>query len=245
MKIHIKRSFDASFDTYDSSCDIQRIVAEHLASKLSHGYKNILEIGAGTGVYTEKLAERYSDTDVTCIDISHQLLLGARDKVSHYKYVCADGEHPPFKGCFDLITSSSTLQWFINPENSIPGILSLLKPDGEFAFSMFAEGTFTEMSILNRMTGFGSVYDLRPDSDYLDIFEDCDVSFETKEYVLFFHSVEEFLKKQKGTGATFTGARAFTSKSSYRKFLELYPELFGEDGKIPVTYKIFYIHGKV
>ncbi len=36
----------------------------------------------------------------------------------------------------------------------------------------------------------------------------------------------------------------FTSKSSYQKFLELYPELFGEDGKIPVTYKIFYAVGK-
>ncbi len=51
------------------------------------------------------------------------------------------------------------------------------------------------MSILNGMTGFGSVYNLRPDSAYMEILKGYDVHFETKEYVLYFDSVKEFLKK--------------------------------------------------
>lgn len=242
MKIHIKRSFDASCSTYDASCDIQRMVASHLSEKLSAGHMRILEIGTGTGIYTDELRAKYPDAEITCIDISHALLQGAKEKHPENIYICADGENLPLKGGYDLITGSSTLQWFQNPKASIPNMLKLLRDGGEFAFSIFAKGTFTEMAILNNMTGFGSVYDLRAGEEYKGIVE---AEYEAREYVLFFDSVKEFLKKQKGTGATFTGVKKFTSKSSYQKFMELYPELFGEDGKIPVTYNIFYMNGKV
>lgn len=242
MKIHIKRSFDASCSTYDASCDIQRMVASHLSTKISGRHKRILEIGTGTGVFTDELRAKYPDADITCIDISHALLQGAKEKHPENIYICADGENLPLKGQFDLITGSSTLQWFQNPKVSIPKMLKLLKPGGEFAFSIFAKGTFTEMAILNTMTGFGSVYDLRDGEEYKGI---IDAEYESKEYVLFFASAKEFLKKQKGTGATFTGAKKFTSKAAYQKFIELYPELFGENGRIPVTYNIFYMNGKL
>ena len=244
MKVHIKRSFDSSCSTYDSSCDIQRMVAAHLAELVAGEHKDILEIGTGTGIFTSELASRYPDAKLICLDVAHSLLSEAKDKHPEYSYICADAEKLPMAGqAFDLIASSSTFQWFGKPEESIKDLLSNLKAGGQFAFSVFVDGTFQEMSILNGMTGFGSVYDLRPDSVFMEILKDYDVHFETKEYILFFDSVKEFLKKQKGTGATFTGVSKFSSKSSYKKFMELYPELFGEGGKIPVTYKIFYAVG--
>ncbi|PLX69434.1 MAG: hypothetical protein C0603_00465 [Denitrovibrio sp.] len=246
MKVHIKRSFDSSCSTYDESCDIQRMVASHLAGQITGKHTDILEIGTGTGIFTSELASKYVDASVTCVDVAHSLLAEARVKHPKNRYVCADAERLPMAGqSFDLIASSSTLQWFGKPEKSIPNMLSNLISGGQFAFSVFVDGTFQEMSILNGMTGFGSVYNLRPDSDYMEILKGYDVQFETKEYVLYFDTVKDFLKKQKGTGATFTGMSKFSSKSSYQKFLELYPELFGEDGKIPVTYNIFYAVGKV
>jgi len=218
------------------------MVARHLAEKLTGKHSRILEIGTGTGIFTDELRVKYPDAEVTCVDISHSLLKGAMEKHPENIYICADGENLPLKGEYDLITGSSALQWFANPAVSIPKMLNLLKSGGEFAFSIFAKGTFTEMAILNNMTGFGSVYDLRSGTEYEGI---VDAEYETKEYVLFFDTVKEFLKKQKGTGATFTGVKKFTSKSSYQKFIELYPELFGENGKIPVTYNIFYMNGRL
>lgn len=244
MKIHIKRSFDASCSTYDSSCDIQRMVASHLCSLLKGEHKSILEIGTGTGIYTDELRRRYAYADITCVDISHPLLKRAKEKHPENIYICADGENLPVKGEYDLITASSAFQWFSNPGLSISEMLKFLKKGGEFAFSIFAKGTFTEMAILNNMTGFGSVYNLRAGSEYLSALEGTEFEHEEREYVLMFDSVQEFLKKQKGTGATFTGVNRFTSKSAYRKFLELYPELFGEGDKIPVTYNISYIYGR-
>jgi malonyl-CoA O-methyltransferase len=223
------------------------MVAEHLASKLDKEYRKILEIGTGTGIFTEKIAEKFPDSDTTCVDIAHSLLAEAKAKFPDNKFICGDGENLPVgDDDFDLIASSSTFQWFDNPEKSISEMMGKLEKGGQFAFSIFVEGTFVEMGILNKMTGFGSVYDLRPDSAYVEIFKNLgiDAEFETREYVLFFDNVKTFLKKQKGTGATFTGTTKFTSKTAYKKFLELYPELFGEDGQIPVTYKILYISGR-
>ena len=245
MKIHIKHAFCSSSESYDSSCDIQRIVAEHLAELLPEGMQDrILEIGTGTGIFTKLLNGKCGAA--FCVDIADALLARAKKHFPGNHFICGDGECLPVGGEFSLITGSSALQWFQNPEKSIPVMLKHLKHGGKFAFSVFVEGTFVEMSILNQMTGFGSVYTLPKEDEFAKIFEDCGMSVnkEVREYVLHFDSVSEFLKKQKGTGATFSGRDSLTSKASYKKFLELYPELFGENGKVPVTYRILYISGQ-
>ncbi|WP_303851877.1 methyltransferase domain-containing protein [Seleniivibrio woodruffii] len=245
MKIHIKHAFCSSSESYDSSCDIQRIVAEHLAELLPDGTQDrILEIGTGTGIFTKLLNEKCGSA--VCVDIADALLAKAARQFPDNIFICGDGEYLPVGGEFALITGSSAIQWFQQPEKSIPAMLKHLKKGGKFAFSVFVEGTFVEMSILNQMTGFGSVYALPKEDDFARIFEGCGVSVnkEVREYVLNFESVSGFLKKQKGTGATFSGKDKVTSKTSYKKFLELYPELFGENGKIPVTYRILYISGE-
>ncbi|MCD8554794.1 methyltransferase domain-containing protein [Seleniivibrio sp.] len=245
MKIHIKHAFCFSSESYDSSCDIQRIVAEHLAELLPEGSQDrILEIGTGTGIFTKLLNEKCGGA--FCVDIADALLAKAKKNFPENHYICGDGECLPVIGEFSLITGSSALQWFQSPQKSIPDMLKCLKNGGKFAFSVFVEGTFVEMSILNQMTGFGSVYTLPDEDVFAKIFEDCGVSVnkEVCEYVLHFDSVSEFLKKQKGTGATFSGRDSLTSKASYKKFLELYPELFGENEKVPVTYRILYISGQ-
>lgn len=241
MKIHIRRSFGCSSASYDASCDIQRTVAEKLSAMLPERAESALEIGTGTGVFTQYLRGRCGH--VVCLDIADSLLMKAREIYQEMSYVCGDGENLPLKGGFDLITGSSALQWFQNPSVSLPKMLNKLKKGGQFCFSVFVEGTFVEMGILNGMTGFGSVYNLPKEDDFVKYFGGCITESYVREYVLWFDSPAEFLKKQKGTGATFTGVNKFTSKTSYKKFMELYPELFGENGMIPVTYRILYIKG--
>ncbi|MGE4319374.1 MAG: methyltransferase domain-containing protein [Deferribacterales bacterium] len=240
MKIHIRRAFCSSSDTYDSSCDIQRIVADHLAEKLPEVNGSVLEIGTGTGIFTEHLNKKYADQSIYCIDIAHSLLKKAQKTYSKNIYICGDGEHLPFNRGFSLVAGSSCLQWFQNPEKSIPAMLS---GADRFVFSVFVDGTFAEMKILNEMTGFGSVYPLPKQNDLLKCFGGFAIEHEVREYVIYFDSVQEFLKKQKGTGATFSGSGKVSSKTAYKRFLELYPELFGDGGKIPVTYRILYITG--
>lgn len=241
MKVHIKRAFGSSSDTYDSSCDIQRIVADNLINHIKvDNTEKILEIGTGTGIFTNLIKEKFPDSSVFCLDIAHSLLKKAQKKMPDNFYICGDGENLPVLGGFDIVVSSSSLQWFQNLSESLP---KLAETANKFAFSVFVEGTFAEMSVINSMTGFGSVYPLPQYEKIIKSLSHFEIQYEVKDYVIYYDSVQEFLKKQKGTGATFSGSDKIASKSSYKKFLELYPMLFGENGKIPVTCRILYVTG--
>ena len=64
MKSKIKECFNKAADTYDANCYIQKIAGKKLMSYLSeYVYKpdNILELGCGTGIVTEILANQYNN----------------------------------------------------------------------------------------------------------------------------------------------------------------------------------------
>jgi len=250
MKIHVKRRFNSAGETYDSSANIQKIVAKKLASLIeTENAERVAELGVGSGIFTSELGEKVSFESLTGIDIAFSLLKKAKEvSGDNINFVEADGERLPLKnGCFDLLGASSVLQWFEHVEESLPNALKLLKKKGEFCFSIFVEGTFQEMKLLHSMTGFGHVYPLRPYEDYLKILENEGVqfSYEVIDHLLYYDSVKQFLSKQKNTGARYTGSRKPVGKNAYKRFCELYKEMFSDNGKIPVTYTILYVRGKV
>jgi malonyl-CoA O-methyltransferase len=248
MKIHVKRYFDKAAETYDSSADIQKIAAGRLLERIVEANcGTVLEVGTGSGIFTSLFLEKFSPERFFGFDISYPMTKSASRHSG--AYCCADGENLPFKDAFaDVLVSSSVLQWLARPQESVPAMLKTLKSRGKFYFSVFTEGTFTEMALLYGMTGFGGVYPLRPDSFYAGLFSGIDgVNFEMEicDHVLWFGDVKEFLKKQKNTGAGFTGRKTNAGKNAYRHFCELYPALFGDGETVPVTYRIAYISGQV
>lgn len=250
MKIYVKRMFNSAAETYDSSADIQRVVADRLLRGIEGlDSECILEIGVGSGLFTDIFINKYDVKKYIGFDIAHNMAKMCSEKFEKkYQFLSADAECLPFKSkAFSGITSSSVFQWLSNPEKSIPKILSTLKPGGTFHFSIFVQGTFQEMDFVNKMTGFGNVYPLRDKSSYINILSEYAsvLHTETVEHVLYFDSVKEFLKKQKNTGAKYTGSSKFTGKDAYRKFNELYESYFAEEGRIPVTYAILYVHGRM
>ncbi len=53
MKSLIKKSFDRASSTYETSADIQKIIAKDLTETIKNKfYKNTLEIGIGSGLFT-------------------------------------------------------------------------------------------------------------------------------------------------------------------------------------------------
>ncbi|MGE4496919.1 MAG: methyltransferase domain-containing protein [Deferribacterales bacterium] len=246
MKIHIKRFFDKAADCYDSSADIQKIVASKLIS-LTDADKpdTAIEIGTGSGIFTGIFLEKCSPARFIGLDIAYSMSKASSSFPG--LFIQADGERLPLKnGCADVLVSSSVVQWFQQPEKSVPAALDVLRKGGRFYFSVFCDGTFTEMAVLNKITGFGSVYPLKTAEFYDSLFSGTTGvkhQLEIHDYVLKFSGVKEFLKKQKATGARFTGRKAAAGKDSYRRFCELYESFFGDGETIPVTYRIAYITG--
>jgi ubiquinone/menaquinone biosynthesis C-methylase UbiE len=98
--------------------------------------KRVLEIGCGTGIFTEKIGE--TGADITAIDISLDLMNRARERCKTYpniKFYIADAENMDFdESSFDSIIGSSILH-HLNLEPALLEIRRVLKRGGRVVFT--------------------------------------------------------------------------------------------------------------
>ena len=112
--------------------------AEYLATELRSG-KRCLEIGCGTGLFTECFAK--TGVDLISIDISPELLEKARKRAPHACIEKRDACHTGFPDQhFDVIVGSSVLH-HLQLEQALKEIYRILKPKGT--------AWFTEPNYLN------------------------------------------------------------------------------------------------
>lgn len=90
-------------DLYDITLDLA-----------NSGEKNpkILDLGAGTGLLTKYLFEKYKKAEFTLIDMSEEMLKIAKNRFKrhdNFKYIVADYSEHDFKDSFDIIVSSLSI----------------------------------------------------------------------------------------------------------------------------------------
>ncbi|MBT8763532.1 methyltransferase domain-containing protein [Desulfohalobiaceae bacterium Ax17] len=247
MQKQIQKYFDQAKDTYKQEARIQKIVAKECLELLNRNdFGWILEIGAGGGLLTEAAKSRLKSRYYVAVDLSLAMLKGIQER--DVVQIQADGERLPFKpGSFDLLLSSSTMQWYQKGVQSIAENLTYLKKNGQFALAFFVRGTFKELAYASEVTGFGSVYPLAQAKTYIDFFSRLNINFDTckKTYTIYYPSVRDFLQSHKKTGARYTRQKKALSKKRYLDFCKIYTRTFGEEGKIPVTYVVLYLWGGV
>lgn len=117
-KESLKEKFDENAEHYDKirkliiPCfdDLYNITAE-LANSNKENPK-ILDLGAGTGLLTKYLFEKYPDAEFTLIDLSDKMLNIAESRFksqNNFKYVVADYSQYDFDDDFDIIVSSLSI----------------------------------------------------------------------------------------------------------------------------------------
>ncbi|OCC14944.1 Biotin synthesis protein BioC [Dissulfuribacter thermophilus] len=159
MKKAIERSFSRASKTYSSSSYVQTEVGLRLISDLfpvmerREGKKRLLDLGCGSGQLTSLLVDAFDMAEVTCVDLSHEMLLQARaqieKKVQQVRFLRMDIEHVPSvlgKERFDLIFSNSVLHWLEDIESTLQGIKGLLTQDGVFACTIFTNGSLRQLN---------------------------------------------------------------------------------------------------
>jgi malonyl-CoA O-methyltransferase len=108
----------------------------------------VLEIGCGTGLLTQALADSFPGADWLASDIAPAMVERARERFGpdpRYRFALLDGEHPRLdEPPFDLICSSLAVQWFDDLQAGLERLFRLLRPGGHLAFSTLAEGSFAE-----------------------------------------------------------------------------------------------------
>ncbi|MGG3802690.1 class I SAM-dependent methyltransferase [Metabacillus fastidiosus] len=98
---------------------------------------NILDIGAGTGLFSSFIKEKYPKAKITLIDISEKMLESAKNRFKddpNIDYIIADYTDYKFEEKYDLVISSLSIHHLNDNDKQdlYHKIFSILKEDGIF-----------------------------------------------------------------------------------------------------------------
>lgn len=145
----IIRNFSRSACRYDIYADAQRLAASRLLASIKGlNFGNILEIGCGTGNYTELLSQRFCDSRIKAVDFSQKMIEIAEKKLQgkDIDFIVADAEGVDFDEKFNLVTSNACFQWLEDLEKALIKYKGMLDVGGTMAFSIFGPRTFWELN---------------------------------------------------------------------------------------------------
>lgn len=138
-KEQIVKNFSSSVDYYSKYADLQKNTALRLANALepwqySVPDGSILEIGSGTGFFSEHLIRIFSNRKILITDISPQMVEYCKEKYFNHEHVdfeVLDAENHHWKeNTYSVIAGNFVAQWFKDPSITLSKMAESLKPGG-------------------------------------------------------------------------------------------------------------------
>ncbi len=246
-RIKIARSFGSASHSYDVSARLQRFTGKNLMPWLPKERElTVLDLGAGTGFFTEILAGSYQN--VIGLDISKQMLNFAKNNRSNnISWLMADAHKLPFPdACFDLIYSNLVIQWCDPLDVVLNEVLRVLKPGGTFVFTSLVDGTLFELkSAWSQVDSDQHVIDFKTQAQLIDLFSSTSAALVThkcQNVVLEYENVLHLAKELKGIGASHVPGqknKGLAGKEKWFKMIAAYQDHLESDNIYPATYCVF------
>ncbi|MCK5829612.1 MAG: malonyl-ACP O-methyltransferase BioC [Methylococcales bacterium] len=254
-KRKVRQSFSSAAKTYDGLATLQRKVGVELSnnSALNESCvdKIVLDIGCGTGFFTQKIQSKLTPRQTIAIDIALPMVQVAKTKLKQMDAICADAEYLPFMDkSVDKIVSNLALQWSEKLFNVFTGFNRVLKQDGSMFFSTFGPATLRELkqswAEVDNYTHVNDFYSVDELIIFLQKTEFKNIKIETKYYQSTYPTVIELMRELKGIGAhnVLSGRnRKMTSKTQMQNMLDAY-EKHRINRLIPATYEIIFVSAR-
>jgi trans-aconitate 2-methyltransferase len=118
---------------YDSNSEPQYQIARTALTRLTvNNYRNILDIGCGSGKVTDTIANLSPRARIEAIDFSENMIKAAHAKYPNpaITFKVADARRLPYHSEFDLAVCFSCLHWIQDKAAVLQGIARALKPIG-------------------------------------------------------------------------------------------------------------------
>ena len=233
-----------------------REVADRIADRIrdiNRRFDSVLDLGCHTGETARAAASLLrGDTVIRC-DLSYEMARRAGPCA-----VVADEELLPFgENAFDLVVSNLSMHWI----NDLPGALlqlrRTLRPDGLFLAAMFGESTLSELraclmeaeieisgGVSPRISPFA---ELRDAAGLLQRAGFALPVADRDRIVVTYDNAMKLFDDLRGMGESNALAerkRHFTGRSVLLRAADIYHRRHGgEDGRIPATFDVIYLHG--
>ena len=244
-------SFAKAASHYDQFALLQRNIGQQLLNNsAATKAESILDLGCGTGYFSEKLSSLYPFAKITCFDLCDAMLAQV-DKKQLPQLTCLQGDidKQPFAyNSFDFIFSNLVVQWSEDLCLSLKQLKQSLKKEGKAVISTLLAGSLNELT-----QAWKSVDNFPHTNSFLSLqsiekallqadFSKVSIKIETR--VLHYPNVIEVMRALKGIGANHVHGHQ-NAKLSGRKLIrqleEGYLPFINELGKLNLTYQICYI----
>ena len=256
-KEYKRKVFNRHAKTYDEYSSLQNKISDNLFKKLDLIEVRpsvILDLGCGTGRNGVILKEKYQNIKLINYDFSINMLQEAK-KNQHKElgakaeFICGDIEKLSFsENTFDVIWSTSSLQWCNNLSDIFKKAKLILKPGGLFIFSTFGPNTLFELKNVTK-----KISNYQKTNNYLDITSIkyklikegfIDPVLNSEEFCLTYKNINKLFLDLRKIGAT-SGFKSKKIGLSGKSFLKLISDGYKEysyDGIYPATYEPVYCY---
>ena len=119
---NIKKQFEKSMSDYDKNAVVQDLMASKLVIeilKISSEFENVLELGSGTGLLTQRLVKSVKYKNFYANDLVEKSKIYIDKIVPNTKFYLGNAIKIKPSQKLDLIVSNAMFQWFDNLDKAI------------------------------------------------------------------------------------------------------------------------------
>lgn len=244
-KKHIRSRFARSLTTYSDNATIQALIAGELMANLrersgSH-YNRILEIGCGSGLFTELIDRDLDYKELFLNDIVEESR-SMSENISGSRFIPGDIETlTELPRELDLIVSNAVFQWLHDLPETLERLADSLVPGGTLAFSTFGPDNLYEIrELTDAGLNYYSLAELRRIlSDRFEL-----IFMHDKEHLLEMPDPASVLRHIKKTGVN-TPTQTIWTKRTLNKFICDYQKRFSHNNGVTLTYQPIIIIARV
>lgn len=215
----IRHSFNKMSKSYSQNCALQNEVAQVLLNFCNEFLEDtlkIIDLGAGSGNIAKNLSNKKLDFLLAIDNAPNMLILHPQNlpNIAQIKLLCCDFEDYDFSDEYDLVLSSSALQWAKNLDFLFKKIKDTnnLSKSKKFAFAIFTNESLRELHEF-----LGTKSPLKSSNETIKIAQKyfC-VESKIERFSLKFSTREELLAYLKNGGLLGGGNLSFTQKKQLR-----------------------------